>query len=148
MGVESSGNVGLPQDLRSPFFLLVRAAITVLLSLGAAAAIAPASAQEVRWNLVDTGVATHSDHGTGIEMRIVPEPALSGADFDMASDLTRQLCRFYAPYVVPHLEEQMGLKDADFIAVRIASGGRFLGRYVYARFEFVDDGCGEPLTAE
>jgi hypothetical protein len=38
-------------------------------------------------------------------------------------DLLSGLCNHYAPFVIPYVQEQTGLEDSEFIAVRLISGG-------------------------
>lgn len=108
-------------------------------------AASDASAQDVRWNLVDTGVLNHSSHGKGIEMRIQPDPIpeglFGGNDLD---DLLLALCNHYAPSIIPFVQQQTDIEEPNFIAVRIVSGGAF-GRYVLETYAISDGQCGGAL---
>ncbi|WP_368186347.1 hypothetical protein [Aestuariibius sp. HNIBRBA575] len=107
----------------------------------------PVAAQDVQWNLVDTGVAMHSVHGRGAEMRIQPIPVPEGLFQDERLDgLMHGLCNHFAPLVIPHLKKNMDIETFDFISVRIVSGGVF-GRFVLTAYEITEDGCGDPLLA-
>lgn len=118
--------------------------VRVLTSILAFAASA-ASAQDVQWKLVDTGVLNHSSHGKGIEMRIQPEPVPAGLfSADNLDDLLRTLCNHYAPSVIPFVQQQTDIEKPDFVAVRIVSGGA-LGQYVLEIFVISDGRCGTAL---
>jgi hypothetical protein len=105
----------------------------------------PVLAQDVRWELIDTGVLDHTSHGHGIEMRIKPEPFPNGLfDSDDLSGLTAELCKHYAPSVIPYLQQQTDIGTPDFIAVRIVSGGTF-GRYFLQAYTISDGTCAEEL---
>jgi hypothetical protein len=113
--------------------------------IGFLAMALPLHAQDVRWELVDTGILNHSSHGQGIEMRIKPDPSPEGLfDSDNLGDIMSRLCRHYAPSVIPYVQEQTGLETPDFIAVRLISGGGF-GRYVLQAYVIADGGCGDEL---
>lgn len=105
----------------------------------------PVSAQGVEWQLVDSGVLTHSSHGRGIEMRIQPDPIPNGLfgnkDLD---DLLLALCNHYAPSVIPYVQQQTDIEEPNFIAVRIVSGGA-VGRYVLETYAISDGQCGGVL---
>ncbi len=118
----------------------IQALVCILLS-----AAMPASAQDARWELVDTGVLDHSSHGEGIEMRIRPDPVPDGlfGDNDL-DDLMLALCNHYAPSVIPYVIQQTDIEAPEFIAVRIVSGG-FTGRYVLQAFTISDGMCGTKL---
>lgn len=117
-----------------------RALISILVSIAL-----PVSAQDVRWELVDTGVLNHSSHGKGIEMRIQPNPASEGLfDDDNLDDILLMLCNHYAPSVVPFVLQQTDIKDPDFIAVRIVSGDT-VGQYVLAAYAISDGRCGDAF---
>lgn len=118
--------------------------VRVLTSILAFAASA-ASAQDVQWKLVDTGVLNHSSHGKGIEMRIQPEPVPAGLfSADNLDDLLRTLCNHYAPSVIPFVQQQTDIEKPDFVAVRIVSGGA-VGQYVLKTFVISDGRCGTAL---
>jgi hypothetical protein len=105
----------------------------------------PVLAQDVRWELIDTGVLDHTTHGQGIEMRIKPEPFPNGLfDSDDLSGLAAELCKHYAPSVIPYVQQQTDIGTPDFIAVRIVSGGAF-GRYFLQAYAISDDTCAEEL---
>lgn len=102
-------------------------------------------AQEVRWDLVDTGVLNHSLHGKGIEMRIKPDPVPDGLfSGENLTEVMSALCNHFAPSVIPFVKEKAGLTTPNFIAVRVISGG-FFGKYVSQAFEVSNDGCGAEL---
>lgn len=104
-----------------------------------------ASAQDVQWKLVDTGVLNHSSHGKGIEMRIQPDPVPEGIfSGDNLDDLLLALCNHYAPSVIPFVQQQTDIEHPDFIAVRIVSGGA-VGRYVLKAYAIADGRCGPAL---
>ncbi|MEO1307445.1 MAG: hypothetical protein AAFV38_05815 [Pseudomonadota bacterium] len=105
----------------------------------------PAIAEDVRWELVDTGVLKHSTHGTGIEMRIKPDPMPEGL-FDMPGlpELMSVLCDHYAPSVIPFVTSKTELEMPEFIAVRVISGGVF-GRYALTTYAISDNECGDEL---
>lgn len=104
-----------------------------------------ASAQDVQWKLVDTGVLNHSSHGKGIEMRIQPDPVPEGLfGGDNLDDLLLALCNHYAPSVIPFVLQQTDIEQPDFIAVRIVSGGA-VGRYVLEAYAIADVRCGAAL---
>lgn len=103
------------------------------------------SAQNIQWELVDSGVLNHSHHGKGIEMRIQPNPVPEGLFGDgNLDDLLLALCNKYAPSVIPFVQQQTDIEDPDFIAVRIISGGAF-GRYVLEAYAISDGRCGSAL---
>ena len=104
-----------------------------------------ASAQDVQWKLVDTGVLNHSAHGKGIEMRIQPDPVPEGlfGDDDL-DDLLLALCNHFAPSVIPFVQQQTDIAQPDFIAVRVVSGG-VVGRYVLEAYAISDGRCGAAL---
>ncbi|WP_299684990.1 hypothetical protein [uncultured Tateyamaria sp.] len=105
----------------------------------------PVSAQDVQWQLVDTGVLSHSSHGKGIEMRIQPDPIPKGLfGNENLDDFLLALCNHYAPSVIPFVLQQTGIEDPNFIAVRIVSGGA-VGRYVLETYAISDGQCGETL---
>ncbi len=113
--------------------------------IGFLAMMSPLHAQDVRWELVDTGILNHPSYGQGIEMRIKPEPFPEGLfDSDNLGDIMSSLCRYYAPSVIPYVQEQTAIETPDFIAVRLISGGGF-GRYVLQAYEIADGGCGDEL---
>lgn len=119
---------------------IVRALASVLV-LGAS----DASAQDVQWKLVNTGVLNHSSHGKGIEMRIQPDPVpkdLFGGD--SLDDLLLALCNHYAPSVIPFVQQQTDIEQPEFVAVRIVSGGA-AGRYVLEAYAIADGRCGAAL---
>lgn len=104
-----------------------------------------ASAQDVQWELVDTGVLNHSSHGKGIEMRIQPNPVPDGLFGDDNLDgILLALCNHYAPYVIPFVQQQTDIEKPDFLAVRIVSGGA-AGRYVLEAYAVSDGRCGGTL---
>ncbi len=108
-------------------------------------AASDASAQDVQWNLVDTGVLNHSSHGKGIEMRIQPDPVPEGLfGGDDLDDLLLALCNHYAPSVIPFVQQQTDIEQPEFIAVRIVSGGA-VGRYVLEAYAIEDGLCGAAL---
>ncbi|AWI86738.1 hypothetical protein CEW88_23530 (plasmid) [Alloyangia pacifica] len=104
-----------------------------------------ASAQDIEWKLVDTGVLDHASHGKGIEMRIQPDPVpeglFGGGNLD---DLLLGLCNHYAPFVIPFVQQQTDIEEPEFIAVRIVSGG-VVGRYVLEAYAIEDGRCGAAL---
>lgn len=105
----------------------------------------PANAQDVRWELKDSGVLNHSLHGKGIEMRIEPEPFPDGLFGNENLDkLLLSLCNHYAPSVIPFVKQKTDIGIFDFIAVRIVSGG-VVGRYVLQAYTISDDKCGDKL---
>ncbi|TCS57595.1 hypothetical protein EDD52_1263 [Primorskyibacter sedentarius] len=113
---------------------------TILTSVLLSAAL-PVSAQDVQWQLVDTGVLSHSSHGEGIEMGIRPDPVPNGLFAnDNLGHLLLALCNHYAPYV----KQQTGIDDPNFIAVRIVSRGA-VGRYVLETYAISDGQCGGVL---
>ena len=117
---------------------------TVLTSIFTSVALS-VSAQEVQWQLVDTGVLSHSLHGKGVEMRIQADPVPNDFfDKEDIGDILLDLCNYYAPTVLPFVRNKMQIEDPDFIAVRVISGG-FLGRYVLERYAIADGQCGEVL---
>ena len=116
-------------------------ALASFLGLAATAA----SAQGVQWSLVDTGVLNHSSRGKGIEMRIQPDPVPEGLfSDDNLDDLLLALCNHYAPSVIPFVQQQTDIKEPDFIAVRIVSGGA-VGRYVLEAYAVANGRCGAAL---
>ena len=101
----------------------------------------PVSAQDVQWQLVDTGVLNHSSHGKGIEMRIQPDPVPNGLfGNENLDDLLLALCNHYAPSVIPFVQQKTDIEEPNFIAVRLVSGGA-LGRYVLETFAISDGRC-------
>ena len=114
--------------------------VSVLLSVAL-----PANAQDVQWQLIDTGVLSHSSHGQGIEMRIQPDPIPNELfNNDKLDDLLLVLCNHYAPSVIPFVQRQTGIENPDFIAVGIVSGG-VVGRYVLETYALSDGQCGGTL---
>ncbi len=106
----------------------------------------PILAQDVQWKLVDSGVLRHSTLGKGIEMRIEPWPVAHGLpSAEEVEPLTLAICNHYAPSVVPFVKDKSRLKEPQFIAVRIVTGGSF-GRYVLQVFALDEETCGEPLN--
>lgn len=119
---------------------IVRAFASILVLTASAA-----SAQDVQWNLVDTGVLNDSSRGKGIEMRIQPVPVPEGLfGSDNLDDLMLALCNHYAPSVIPFVQQKTGIEQPDFIAVRIVSGGA-VGRYVLEAYAIADGRCGDAL---
>lgn len=115
---------------------------SLILVLWAGASVA----ETVQWQLIDTGVLTHSTRGQGIEMRIKPEPYQSGVfDSHGLPELMAGLCGHYAPYVIPYVAEKTGLKDPQFVVVRLVSGGNVSGRYVMQAYEMSGQSCGAAL---
>ncbi|MDT0684169.1 hypothetical protein RM543_15900 [Roseicyclus sp. F158] len=105
----------------------------------------PVSAQDIQWNLVDTGVLPHSSHGEGIEMRIQPDPVPNGLfGNENLDDLLLALCNHYAPSVIPFVQQQTDIEEPNLVAVRIVSGGE-VGRYVLETFAISDGQCGGTL---
>ena len=105
----------------------------------------PANAQDVRWELKDTGVLNHSKHGKGIEMRIKPDPLPNGLFGNKNLDkLLLSLCKHYAPSVIPFVKQKTNIGTPDFIAVRIISGGQ-TGRYVLQAYTISDNQCSDEL---
>ncbi|MEO0938115.1 MAG: hypothetical protein AAFY38_08170 [Pseudomonadota bacterium] len=122
--------------------MALRSTLTLCLSLLAANAV---TARDVHYKLVDTGVQTHSTHGTGIEMRV--ELTDAPPDFftsDALEPAMQHMCAQFAPSVVPWVKQQTGLESADFIAVRVVTGG-ILGRYALERYALTANGCGSAL---
>lgn len=118
--------------------------LAILASFFLSAAL-PVSAQDVQWQLVDTGVLSHSSRGEGIEMRIQPDPIPNGLfGSESFDDLLLALCNRYAPSVIPFVQKKMGIEDPNFIAVRIVSGAA-VGRYVLETYAISDGECGEAL---
>ncbi len=104
-----------------------------------------AFAQDTRWELVDTGVLNHSVHGSGIEMRISPDTWPRGLlEAPDLPELMASLCNHYAPSVIPWVMEHADIRDPQFIAVRLISGGS-LGKYVLQAYTISQDGCGDAL---
>ena len=102
----------------------------------------PVSAQDIQWQLVDTGVSTHSSHGKGIEMRNQPSPMPNGLfNNENLDDILLRLCNHYAPYVIPFVQQQRDFDNPDFISVRIVSGGA-VGRHVLESYAISDGQCG------
>ena len=121
--------------MKSMFFALVVSLIAPL----------SAYAQNVSWELIDSGILNHNLHGRGIEMRIQPKPFPKGLFEDQRLDrLFASLCEHYAPYVVPFVQKKADFQSPEFLAVRIVSGGMF-GSYALQAFENDDGGCGRPL---
>lgn len=116
-----------------------------ILASALALAASDVSAQDVQWNLVDSGVLNHSSHGKGIEMRIQPDPLpedlFSGDNLD---GLLLALCNHYAPSVIPFVQQQTDIEQPEFIAVRIVSGGA-AGRFVLEAYAIADGRCGAAL---
>ncbi|PJI86280.1 hypothetical protein BC777_2648 [Yoonia maricola] len=108
-------------------------------------AASDASAQDVRWQLVDAGVLNHSSYGTGIEMRIQPDPVPEGLfGDDNVDELLLALCNHYAPSVIPFVRQQTDIEQPNFIAVRVVSGGAF-GRYILEAYTIADGRCGAAI---
>lgn len=119
---------------------LIKVLVSILVSVASAA-----SAQDVQWELVDTGVLNHASHGKGIEMRIQPNPVPEGLFGDGSlDDLLLALCNHYAPSVIPFVQQQTDIEEPDFIAVRVVSGGA-VGRYVLEAYAISDGRCGGVL---
>lgn len=117
-------------------------AVLVSSFLSAAASV---SAQDVNWQLVDTGILSHSSHGKGIEMRIKPNPMPNGLfNSENLDDLLLALCNHYAPSVIPFIQQQTEISNPDFISVRIVSGG-VAGRYILETYTISDGQCGSVL---
>ncbi len=105
----------------------------------------PSNAQDIRWELKDTGLLNHSSHGKGIEMRIKPEPFPDGLfGNENLGKLLLSLCNYYAPSVIPFVKQKTDIETPDFIAVRIVSGG-VVGQYVLQAYTISDDKCGDEL---
>lgn len=102
--------------------------------------------QEVQYELVDAGVLSHNVHGKGIELQIqpsaLPDEGLSG----IGQETLANVCRFYAPNVIPFVEEKTGFEEAEFVAVRMVSGNATFGKYVLQIYTIEDNTCGEELN--
>ena len=104
-----------------------------------------AAAQEINWELVDTGTLDHSAHGLGVELRIQPNPVPEGLfQHEGLSEVMAAMCDHYAPLAIPYVQEQTGLGEPDFVAVRVITGGAF-GRYALQAYEVTDGDCGDEL---
>jgi len=109
------------------------------------ASLLPAYAQDVRWEMIDSGVLNHSTHGRGIEIRIEPEPFPVGLfENEDLDKLLLSLCNYYAPHVVPFVMQKADIETPDFVAVRIVSGGMF-GQFVLQAYAISVDKCGDEL---
>ncbi|AKS44850.1 hypothetical protein SAMN05444287_2234 [Octadecabacter temperatus] len=98
----------------------------------------PVLAQDIQVRLADAGIAEHSLHGTGIEMQF----EIRGARVrDVPDEFLKALCDQFSPEVVPLILEQNPQLEADFIGVRLKSGG-IIGSFVFEAFGFEDSGCG------
>ncbi len=105
----------------------------------------PASAQEVRWKVVNILAQNHSTHGNGIEIHIKPDPVPDGLfDSPNLPEIMAGLCTHFAPPAIAFVKEKDATEAPDFIAVRIISGGMF-GRYVLTRYAISEGGCGDEL---
>lgn len=95
--------------------------------------------------LVDTALLTHMVYGKGIEIRVRPDPLPAGGLHDEAVSAALQgICEYYAPVVVPHVEERLQLADAKFVAVRVVSADG-LDDYRLRAFHLNGQNCGEPF---
>ena len=85
-------------------------------------------------------------HGQGIEMRIktsaMPHGGLQGEAFEEA---LVDICRHYAPSVIPFVIEKANISDPQFVAVRIVSGGSTFFRYVLQAYTIQNGTCGNEL---
>ncbi|RVU38924.1 hypothetical protein EOI86_06575 [Hwanghaeella grinnelliae] len=123
------------------FFRTSLVAMAAVLTLAA-----PAAAQNVDWKLLDSGVLVDTAHGKGVEMRIQPEPMVDGLfDSPEIGRIMVLLCNHYVPYVLPYVTEKFDMDKADFISVRLLSGGAVFGRYIQEFYAVSDDGCGAAL---
>ncbi|KUP93477.1 hypothetical protein TRIHO_16860 [Tritonibacter horizontis] len=78
-------------------------------------------------------------------MRIQPDPVPNGLfGSENVDDLLLALCNYYAPSVIPFVQQQTGIEDPNFIAVRVVSGD-VVGRYVLETYAISDGKCGEAL---
>ena len=107
---------------------------TILLWIG----VLPVLAQDLQVRLADTGVASHSSHGTGIEMQF----EIRGMRIrDVPDEFLKELCDQFSPDIVPTVLQQNPQLNPDFIGVRIISGGT-VGNYAFEGFELDGAGCG------
>lgn len=106
----------------------------------------PVSSQEVKYELVASGLLTHSIHGKGIVMRIKPSSMPQGGlEGDIIQQAMVQICRHYAPSVIPFVIEETDLSEPEFVAVRIISGNSVFGRYILKAYEIENGTCGGEL---
>ena len=99
-------------------------------------------AQELNFELTDTGVLKHSEYGTGIEMRITPNAMPSA---DILDDVMRDLCNHFAPSVIPFVASQTGVSAPEFLSVRLTTTGGIFGRYATEFFRVDGDSCGDTF---
>ena len=107
---------------------------------------APAAGQDISFELIDSGVLTHSVHGQGIEMRIKPSAMPPGGlRGDIMQEMMLPICKHYAPSIIPFVIANGNISEPDFIAVRVVSGNANSGAYVLQAFTIEDGTCGGEL---
>lgn len=120
----------------------LRIATTVLATIGCVG-LTPSDAQEVKFNLIDTGWLSDDSHGEGIY-------ATFQADTLPSMDATgtsagQQLCNAVLPQVLPHVLEKTGKINPTFVAVTVKKGNSSVGTYWRAYYILVEDKCGDEM---
>lgn len=117
-----------------------------ILSLIVAVFGAPVASQEVLYELVDTGMVNHPDHGQGIEMRVIPSAVPQDGFYGEINQLAMpSVCKHYAPSVVPFIAEKFGLTEPEFIAVRLVSDSSVFERYILTFYTIESGTCGNEM---
>jgi len=107
---------------------------------------AKANGQEIQYKLIDAGVLTHNKHGKGIELRIQPSALPTEGLAGIKQDTLANVCRFYAPKVIPIVKKKTGFSEAQFVGVRVVSGNSSVGQYVLQVYALENDTCGAELN--
>lgn len=107
---------------------------------------APVKSQEIFYELVDTGMLADPKRGQGIEMRvtanIVPTDGFYGEINQLAMP---NICKHYAPSVIPFIIDKFEMIEPEFIAVRLLSSSSSFGRYILEFYAIENGTCGGKL---
>lgn len=105
-----------------------------------------AQATETQYKIIDAGVMRHNIHGTGVEIRILPNPMPEGGLKGIKQPTFANVCKFYAPKIIPLVKERMGTSDVKFVGVRMVSSQAGFGIYVLQIFAIEKNLCGKKLN--
>jgi hypothetical protein len=120
----------------------LRIAAIMLASIGYGG-VTPSEAQEVKFNLIDTGRLSDDTRGEGIY-------ATFQADTLQSMDATgtsagQQLCNAVLPQVLPWVLEKTGKTNPTFVAVTVKKGSSFVGIYWRAFYSLAEGKCGDEM---
>ncbi len=105
-----------------------------------------ANSQTARYDLVNTGVLSHSVYGQGVEMLIQTTPqGAAGAAGGIAPKALARICKEYAPSVITSVARKRRLTKPDFVAVRVVWGEQASGRYALQVYSIENGTCGHEL---